>query len=103
MEVDAAWLLPELPPPHHKTMEVKLEWLDEAPTRKKGPPPLPREEQAEAPKSEKKPERAKSVRPPAKSVRPPPKRRVLPPPLPREEPDDTPKRPSRRPPPSKRK
>ena len=73
MEVDTAWLLAETvpalkapAPPRRDTMEVKLEWLEEvAPKKRALPPPLPREEPADAPAS-------RRSRPPRGSKKPPP-------------------------------
>lgn len=83
-------------------MEVKLEWLEESPTRKssvpitskKGPPPLPRDETPDEPPTK----HGRKVPPtlPPEELAKRPSRAVRavrkgPPPIPREEPDDEPK------------
>ena len=115
IEVDTSWLLHEeaqaIPPsapvpgsmrPRRDTMEVKLEWLEESPTRKssvpikskKGPPPLPREEPPDEPPTKNKRKTPPTLPPEELAKRP--SRAITavrkgPPPLPREEPDDEPK------------
>jgi len=119
MEVDLSWLEPEEtkppskrasrpPPERRETMEVHLEWLEEAP-REPEPakktrtslPPQRRSSTATVPatatdKRARKPWEPPTLPPPhANAVK---TKRMVPPPLPREEPEDPPrKRPSKAP------